>query len=483
MLWLRCLPDIRFKTGELLFVHLFLLGAGHVGLVTAVGLVRLGHHVTVADIDASRVAALNEGRPPVFEPGLTEAIEGGLAEGSLAFTTELDPPSDAPFTFVCVSTPTGPDGPLSIAHVEAAIGRLLDRVGRDHTIVVRSTLPLDGPGRIAALGAGRPDRAAIVTNPEFMREGQALEDFDKPNRVVTGWLEPRDAGAAQAVLDLFAPLGAPSLMADARSVALIKLGSNVFLGMKISFANELARVADATGADIDEVIAGIGLDARIGTAFMNPGPGVGGSCLPEQAVAIALETVALDVEAPLLAAIHRANAVHQRQIVARLEGLLGGPGSLAGRRIGMLGLAFKANTDDVRESPALALAANLRAAGASVIAHDPRAEGRARQADPLLRVAPTPVEAATGADAVVVATEWADYGALDWVAIAAVMRGRLVYDTRAVVDIDAAQAAGLQVVRLGRPTPGGAVPGDESYAAGEAGSVVPAPAASSASES
>jgi UDPglucose 6-dehydrogenase len=332
-----------------------------------------------------------------------------------------------------------------------------------------------------------------VTNPEFMREGQALEDFDQPNRVVTGWLEPRDADPARAVLDLYAPLGAPALVADARSVALIKLGSNVFLGMKISFANELARVADATGANVDEVIAGIGLDGRIGTAFMQPGPGVGGSCLPEQAVAIALQTVALDVEAPLLSAIHRANAVHQRQIVARLEALLGGPGSLKGRRIGMLGLAFKANTDDVRESPALALAANLRAVGALVLAHDPRAEARARLADPLIEVAPTPIEAVTDTDAVVVATEWADYASLDWTAMAAVMRGRLVYDTRAVVDLEAAHAAGLLVVRLGRPVAGSAGLGasagaraeaEAAYAAPEAAdSPVPEPAASSASES
>ena len=327
------------------------------------------------------------------------------------------------------------------------------------------------------------DRASIVTNPEFMREGQALEDFDRPNRVVTGWLAPRDQDAAQAVLDLYAALGAPSLIADARSVALIKLGSNVFLGMKISFANELARVADATGADIDEVIAGIGLDSRIGTAFMQPGPGVGGSCLPEQAVAIALETVALDVEAPLLSAIHRANAVHQRQIVARLEDLLGGDGSLRGRRIGLFGLSFKANTDDVRESPALALAANLRAAGAEVLAHDPRAEARATLADPLLRVAPTPIEAATGADAVVVATEWKDYAGLDWVAVANAMRGTLVYDTRSVVDVAAARAAGLQVVRLGRPT-AVAEPGEAAYTAPtDAGAAVPEPAASTASES
>jgi UDPglucose 6-dehydrogenase len=333
------------------------------------------------------------------------------------------------------------------------------------------------------LASGYADRPSIVTNPEFMREGQAIEDFDRPNRVVTGWLEPRDAAAAQAVLDLYAPLGAPSLVADARSVALIKLGSNVFLGMKISFANELARVADATGADIKEVIAGIGLDGRIGTAFLQPGPGIGGSCLPEQAVAIALETVALDVEAPLLSAVHRSNAVHQRQIVRRLEGLLGGPGSLAGRRIGLLGLSFKANTDDVRESPALALAANLRAAGASVLAHDPRAEGRARLADPLLVVAATALEAVQDADAVVVATEWIDYARLDWEKVAAAMRGTLVYDTRAVVDVAAAQAAGLQVVRLGRRDPGSDELAGDAYAAPDDEALpVPGPA-SSASES
>jgi UDPglucose 6-dehydrogenase len=451
-------------------VHLFLLGAGHVGLVTAVGFARLGHQVTVADLDAARIAGLAKGRPPVFEPGLTEALIAGLTNGSLAFTTELDPPADARFSFVCVNTPTGPDGPLSTANVEVAVARLLASVGPDHVIVVRSTLPLDGPGRLEAVAAatGVADRAAIVTNPEFMREGQALEDFDRPNRVVTGWLEPRDQPAAQAVIDLYAPLGAPSLVADARSVALIKLGSNVFLGMKISFANELARVADATGADSEAVIAGIGLDSRIGTAFLRPGPGIGGSCLPEQAIAIALQTAALDVETPLLSAVHRSNAVHQREIVTRLETLLGGRGALAGRRIALLGLAFKADTDDVRESPALALAANLRAAGAEVLAHDPRAEGRARLADPMLAIAATPLEALRDADAVVVSTEWADYRTLDWVAGAAAMRGTLVYDTRGVVDVDAARAAGLRLERLGRPSADQPGPGVAALASSSA---------------
>ncbi len=380
-------------------MHLFVVGAGHAGLVTAVGFARLGHRVTVADLDAGRIGSLRGGRAPVYEPGLDEAIAATCADGRLSFTTDLDPPPEARYTFVCVNTPAGPDGPLSTVHVEAALARLLTRVGAEHTIVIRSTLPLDGPGRLAALAAGVTSRAAIVTNPEFMREGQALEDFDHPNRVVTGWLTPRDAAAAQAVVDLYAPLGAPSMLADARSVALIKLGSNVFLGMKVQFANELARLADATGADVAEVIAGIGLDARIGSSFMRPGPGLGGSCLPEQAVAIAQQTAALGVDAPLLSAVHRSNAIHQREIVARLDALLGGPGALVGRRIGLLGLAFKANTDDVRQSPALALAARLREAGALVVAHDPRAEARARLADPDLTIASSALEALRAADA------------------------------------------------------------------------------------
>ncbi|HET7725831.1 MAG TPA: nucleotide sugar dehydrogenase [Candidatus Limnocylindrales bacterium] len=434
-------------------MHLFVVGAGHVGLVTAVGFERLGHRVTVADVDADRIAGLQDGRPPIFEPGLEEAIRSGLDRGTLAFTTVLDPPADATFSIVCVNTPTGPEGPLSTVNVEAAVGRLLNATGPEHTIVVRSTLPLEGPDRLLRVAAGRDPRAAIVTNPEFMREGNALADFDAPNRVVTGWLEPRDEPAARAVADLYAPLGTPALVADARSVALIKLGSNVFLGMKIGYANEMARVADAIGADIDTVIEGIGLDARIGTAFLRPGPGFGGSCLPEQAVAIALQTAALDVEAPLLSAIHRSNATHQRQVVGRLETLLGGPGSLAGRRVAVLGLSFKADTDDVRESPALALAAHLREAGSEVVGYDPRANARARRADPALETADDAAAAVTGADAVVIATEWPEFGALDWGAVAAAMRGDLVYDTRAVADVEAVRAAGLRLERLGRPGP------------------------------
>ena len=384
---------------------------------------------------------------------MTEAITAGLAAGTLAFTTELDPPADAAMSLVCVSTPTGPDGPLMTGNVEAAVVRLVGATGPGHTIVVRSTLPLDGPARIRAAVGSRGATAAITTNPEFLREGTAIRDFDTPNRVVVGWLDPADEPAAHGVAALYAPLGAPTVVADADSVALIKLLSNVFLGMKISYANEVARIAEAIGADVTTVIEGVGLDERIGTSFMQPGPGFGGSCLPEQALAIALETAAIDVPAPLLSAIHVSNATHKRAIVERLATLLGG--SLAGCRVALLGLAFKANTDDVRESPALALASLIREAGAEVVAHDPRAAAKARAVDPALVVAATPLEAAEGADAILVATEWPEYRTVDWASIQAAMRGSLVYDTRAVVDIDAAEAAGLRVEHLGRRSTSG----------------------------
>jgi UDPglucose 6-dehydrogenase len=427
-------------------MHLFLVGAGHVGLVTAVGLAKLGHRVTVADIDGPRIEGLRAGRSPLFEPGLEEAI--ATAGDRLDFTNSLRPPAGAAFSFVAVGTPFGPDGPLALDHVVQAVGDLLDATGPDHAIVVRSTLPMSGPADLIALRNARRGEAAIVTNPEFMREGSALRDFEKPGRIIAGWLEERDRRAAAGVLQLYAGIDAPTLAADARSVALIKLASNVFLAMKIAYANELARLSDAFGATASVVSDGLGLDERIGRSFLDAGPGFGGSCLPEQAVALAGIADGADVPAPLIQAVAVANGVHQRAIVARLVSLLE-PGDLYGRRIALFGLAFKANTDDVRQSPALALAAELRAAGAIVTGTDPRAGSEAHTADALLEVAESPLAAATDADAILVATEWPEYAKLDWGPIAAAMRGDLVYDARAIVDRRAAAAAGLRVVGLG----------------------------------
>jgi UDPglucose 6-dehydrogenase len=281
-----------------------------------------------------------------------------------------------------------------------------------------------------------------------MREGTALRDFEHPDRLVVGWLEERDRPAADLVLGLYEGVKAPTLVADARSVALVKLATNVFLATKVAYANELARICDEVGADVDTVADGIGLDSRIGRAFLTAGPGYGGSCLPEQAIALSLITAAHGVPTPLIAAVSHSNETHQRAIVTRLATLLGG--SLDGRRVALLGLAFKADTDDVRESPALSLAVYLREAGAEVIGTDPRAVAKARRLDPELRTADTVAEAVSGADAVLVATEWRDYATLDWADLARRMAGVLVYDTRDVVPPAAVRAAGLRYVSLGR---------------------------------
>jgi UDPglucose 6-dehydrogenase len=429
-------------------VHLFLLGAGHVGLVTAVGLARLDHRVTVADVAVDRIEALRGGRAPIYEPGLEDAIRELGDRGLLAFTTDVRPPGDASMTFVCVNTPTGPEGPLSTTNVERAVAAVLDAAGPDHVVVVRSTLPLEGPGRLAALVADRDERPSIVTNPEFMREGSALLDFERPSRVITGWLEPRDRAAAEEVAALYAPLGAPTLVADAASVALIKLASNVLLAAKVAFGNELARLSEAIGADALLVADGVGMDTRIGRSFLTAGPGYGGSCLPEQALGLAQMAAARSVPSPLIDAVSRSNTEHQRAIVDRIAALL--DGGLEGRRIALLGLAFKANTDDVRESPALALAALLRGRGARVVGYDPRAGARARVADPEIEVAETVAGALDGADAAVVATEWGEFADLDWETLARCLRGTLVYDARNVLDGDRVARSGLRYAALGR---------------------------------
>jgi len=435
-------------------MHLFIVGAGHVGLVSAAGFRTLGHRVTVADVQEPRIGRLRQGIPPIYEPGLEDAIRAGIDDGSLAFQTGNVPPEDVAFSFVAVSTPPGPDGALSTAHVRSAVGDLLGATGPGHTIVIRSTLPLGGPAELVALRGERTDAPAIVTNPEFMREGSGINDFLHPDRVVTGWLEPRDREAAESALALYDGVDAPRLVADAASAALIKLASNVFLATKIAFANELARVVEAYGGDVRTVADGIGMDVRIGRGALTAGPGFGGSCLPEQAIALSELASARSVRTPLVDAITASNGAHQQAIVDRLAAhLCGDTGTrqLTGCRVAVLGLAFKAHTDDVRESPALALVARLRAAGASVLASDPRAGARAPAADPDLALAASVEAAADGADAVLIATEWPEYGSLDWAALRRRMAGDLVYDTRAIVDAAAVRAAGLRLVRLGEP--------------------------------
>ncbi len=428
-------------------MHLFIVGAGYVGLTTAIGFAELGHTCTVHDIDRARVDMLAAGRSPLLEAGMEEALAAGLDATRLTFTTEPIPPADTDIALVCVPTPTGADGLLDLSLVERSVAGLIGALPPTASIVVRSTLPLHGAERLASLGppGGRP---ALMVNPEYMREGRALADFRAPSRVTVGYVDDADRPATERFAELYASLGAPVIVADAGSIVLMKLASNVFLALKVAFANELARLADATGSDYTVVADGIGLDPRIGRAFLDAGPGFGGSCLPEQAESIATESERRGVTAPLLASIAHSNDVHQGEIVAAVGRAL--PRGLDGARVAVLGLAFKAGTNDVRRAPGIALASLLRSRGASVVGFDPVANAPARHADPALETAVSPAEAARGADAVVVATEWPEFADLDWRALAAVMRGTLVFDTRRIVAPDAVRDAGLDYVALGR---------------------------------
>jgi UDPglucose 6-dehydrogenase len=428
-------------------LDLLVVGAGYVGLTTAAVFAGLGHRVTVQDLDQARVAALNAGRSPIFEPGLDDVIAEHTAAGRLSFTTSVELAESTAVAFVCVPTPASGEGLLDTSIVESVVARLRGDLAADRTIAIRSTLPLHGPERLDAV-VGAAVGPAVVINPEFMREGHALADAGKPSRVVVGWLRPADEPGARVVAGLYEPLEAPTILADARSVVLLKLASNVFLAAKIAFADELARFCDAIGADVGTVVDGLGLDPRIGRAFLEAGPGFGGSCLPEQADTIAVEASRWGLRAPLMASIGSSNRVHQEEIVATLAGAI--EGGIRGARVALLGLAFKANTDDVRNSPALVLGRALREAGAEVVGYDPVAGAAARLADPALVTAGSVAEAVSGADAAVVVTEWSEFREIDWGAIATAMRGDLVYDTRRIVDARAVTDAGLRYAGLGR---------------------------------
>lgn len=425
------------------------LGAGYVGLVTGACLAHLGNHVRVVDIDAARIARLRGGDVPIHEPGLDELVAEGLANGRLEFHADQSGTHGTRLVIVAVGTLDGA-GEWTGTLVEQAVGLLAQDPRAPRHLVVRSTLM---PG--TAVGLERTARAIdpnvrLCFNPEFTREATAVRDFLEPDRVVVGAGD--DAGAlVEELHELYAPMERPILDTDLTSAETIKIASNVFLAAKISFANELARLCAATGADVHAVVDGMGLDLRIGRSFLSPGPGFGGSCFPSQVRALPDMARSLGIEAPVISSVDVSNMGQADWVIDGLEQARGS--ALAGARVAVLGLTFKANTDDLRESPALRLADRLVARGAQVVAFDPVATDRgvAQLAAAGVSVdgAATAEAAISGADAVVVGTEWPEFRQLDWAAIAPTMRGTVIADGRRVIDVEAATAAGLTVVTLG----------------------------------
>jgi UDPglucose 6-dehydrogenase len=418
------------------------IGTGYVGLVTAAGFADLGSDVYCVDIDAAKIDLLRRGEVPIYEPGLAEQIARNVDRMHFA-TTPDEAIRRARLLFVSVGTPPTFAGDADLSAVHAVVDAM--PASSEHALVMKSTVPC-GTGRAIARSFAEQGKGALayVSCPEFLKEGSALDDFSHPDRVVVG--DDGDGWAGDAVAALYAPLGAPLIRTDVASAEMIKLAANAFLATKISFINEIANVCEETGANVLEVARGVGLDQRIGPKFLSAGLGYGGSCFTKDVSALKLLAANSGYHFQLLGAVIEVNELQKRRVVAKLARHLG---SLAGRRIGVLGLAFKPNTDDMRGASSLVLAARLSAEGAQVRAFDPIATDEARKIMPELDCADSVEGAIAGADAIVLVTEWPQFLALDWAAVAAAMSGNVVIDGRNALDGRAVAAAGLDYEGIG----------------------------------
>jgi UDPglucose 6-dehydrogenase len=426
-------------------------GAGYVGLVTAACFAELGRDVTVYDVDPGRIATLGAGRVPIHEPGLPELIARNVAANHLRFTTD---PAGAvagkSVVFIAVGTPPGPDGRADLGSVRAAAATIAEHLDGPTVVVNKSTVPVETGDLVDAIVRGvRRQRhdIAVISNPEFLREGSAIADFMHPDRIVVGCSDP----AAEGVMrNLYASFGAPLIITDVHTAEMIKYAANAFLATKISFINEIALICERVGADVTTVAAGIGADARIGPGFLRAGLGFGGSCLPKDVNALRRVAEGTAVEPLLLDAVFAVNTRQIERIAARTAYLLGG---LTRQTVAVLGLAFKPQTDDVRESPALTLVEAFLASGARVHVHDPVAAANARvQLGERVTYATDPLAAALSADALVLATEWPQYRDLDPALLAGAMRRRIVVDARNFLDGERYVRAGFSYTAVGRPT-------------------------------
>lgn len=414
------------------------IGGGYVGLVQAAGMARLGHRVRVGEVNTAKLAELAAGRLPIYEAGLDDLMDEVVVSGQLTFHGDnLEAAGPADVTFLCLPTPPGVDGAADLSVVEAVIRQLADGLTPQSVVVVKSTVPV---GTTARLSRRFDGRLRLVGNPEFLREGSAVSDFLHPDRIVVGC---DDRAAAETVAALYEGLNSRVLFTDPTSAELIKYGANGYLATRLTFVNALANIAESVGADILDVVEGMGLDPRIGPHFLRPGPGYGGSCFPKDTIALLATSRQAGYEFTLLQSVVDADRSQRHWIVGNIRRLLGG--DLADARVAMWGVAFKAGTDDTRESPALKIAQMLTADGAVVAAYDPEATSD------FLEMAADPVAAAEGAAVLIVATEWPEFRSVDLAKVAMAMAGNVVYDLRNLLDPAAVRAAGLVYMALGRP--------------------------------
>jgi len=428
--------------------NICVVGVGYVGLVTGTCFADLGNRVTALDINEERIANLKQGIMPIYEPGLEEMVKRNMTAGRLNFTTDYhEALNGAEIAFIAVGTPSGVDGEADLQYVRSAAESIAKNMGGSLVIVNKSTVPVgtgDWVADIVRAKQSQPIPFSVVSCPEFLREGSALADFMNPARTVLGSL---DREAANKVAELHLPLRAPIVVTDLRTAEMIKYASNAFLATKISFINEIANICEALGADVKEVAAGMGYDPRIGRQFLDAGLGYGGSCFPKDVQALAYMANVQGKHPQLLQTVMDINHDQRRLIISKVREQLK---ELPGKVIGLLGLAFKPNTDDMRDAPAIEIAQALQVEGAQVKGYDPVSMTVAGRLMPNVKLCEDPYEVAEGSDALVVCTEWNEFKQLDLSRIKQVMKQPVIVDGRNIYDPARMQKLGFHYRGVGR---------------------------------
>ena len=420
------------------------IGTGYVGLTTGACFAHMGHHVVCADIDPVKVESLRKGVIPIVELGLQELVEEGIAGGRLSFVLgAANAAGDCEIAFLCVPTPQGDDGSADLSYIEAAARQIGPVLPYEAVVVNKSTVPV-GSAKVVERVLGRPD-VKVVSNPEFLREGSAVQDFLHPDRVVVGC---DDQAAALKVSSLYDRISAPVIVTDPASAETIKYAANAFLATKLSFINAIAAICEGVGADVNDVVVGMGSDKRIGQDFLRPGPGWGGSCFPKDSRALLRIAREAGYHFDLLEGVLTVNDEQFDRVTNKIRVAAGGDLSTA--TVAVWGLTFKARTDDLRDSPSLAIIKRLVAAGATVQAYDPTVDGHKPGLPTDITIADTPYSACSGADVLAVLTEWDDFRWLDVDKVAEAMNGRAIIDARNLLDRSDWRKAAFDYQGIGR---------------------------------
>jgi UDPglucose 6-dehydrogenase len=438
------LSNATTPLGFRLVTNVAVIGTGYVGLTTGACLAHLGHTVICADIDPDKIARLQSGRIPIHELGLQELVDEGMSSGSLSFVVgSHSAVVNCEIAFLCVPTPQGEDGSADLSYVQAAAREISRSLPFESIVVNKSTVPV-GSTKVVERALARPD-VKVVSNPEFLREGSAVQDFLKPDRVVVG---SDDQGAAIKVASLYDGLTTRVIITDPASAETIKYAANAFLATKLSFINSIAAICEGVGADINDVVVGMGSDKRIGENFLRPGPGWGGSCFPKDSRALVKIAEEAGYSFDLLTGVITVNDQQFDRVAGKVATAVGG--DLRGKRIAVWGLTFKAGTDDLRDSPAIAIVERLLLKGAHIVAFDPTVIEHRTGLPNAIELAGSPADAANNADALVILTEWDEFKWVDPQVIATTIGGRTVVDARNLLDRTAWHKAGFVHVGIGR---------------------------------